>query len=435
MTISCEKTIVDNINPDKNKIPHHIYIDCSGTFYTGFNSGIQRTVRNIVLRSKKTEEKYSMHVIPVIAVLGKFVEINFDDLSRRFYEEKRTLFDKLSEHYLNAEKKATVSGSYPGINNKTDKPKINDYIKVRIKLKTAILSNVRIYLKNIFQIVFFGYLFFLKKYRFKIVKADSNDLIFLPDAYWSFNVLSIAKRYKAKNRVPVITLVHDIIPIRYPQFFDSLRINVLTKHINDMTDYSDGFICASKNSADELKNYLKKRQLSKNGCELIKKPIDYFYQGNNFAEIKDISGLSIRSDIKNILKNKNAFLMVGTVEPRKNHIFVLDIFEKLWENGFEAHLIIIGAIGWNCDNIIKRFQNSKYLDSYLFVYHDINDAELDYLYKNSKALIIPSIAEGFGFPLVEAAQNNINVFASDIPVFREIGGDYPVYFSLAHVLR
>ncbi len=411
--------MIDCKNSDKNTILRHIYIDCSGTFYTGFNTGIQRTVRNIVLRSKIMEEKYNLPVIPVVAVLGKFIEVNCDDLSKRFYKEKKTLFDKLSRYYLSAEKKVKVSEPYPDINNRKNN-----------KLKTAILSNIRIYLKNIFQVLFLGYLFFFKRYRFKIVKVNSNDLIFLPDTYWSFNVLSIAKRYKAKKGTPVITLIYDIIPIRYPEFFDSLRINVLVGHIHEVTDCSDGFICISKYSRDDFKNYLKKRQLSKNKY-LIKKPIEYFYLGGNFAETKDIVYLPIRNYIENVLKNKNVYIMVGTIEPRKNHIFVLDVFEKLWEKGFNVYLIIVGAIGWNCDNAIKRFQDSKYLGSYLFVYNDINDAELKYLYKNSKALVIASIAEGFGFPLVEAAQNNINVFASDIPVFREIGGDYPVYFSLS----
>ena len=411
--------MIDFKNPDKNTILRHIYVDCSGTFYTGFNTGIQRTVKNIVLRSKMMEEKYNLPVIPVVAVLGKFIEINCDDLSKRFYKEKKTLFDKLSGYYLSAEKKVKVPESYPDINN-----------KINNKLKTAILSNIRIYLKNIFQVLFLGYLFFFKRYRFKIVKVNSNDLIFLPDTYWSFNVLSIAKRYKTKKGTLVITLIYDIIPIRYPQFFDSLRINVLVGHIHEATDCSDGFICISKYSRDDFKNYLKKRQLSKNKY-LIKKPIEYFYLGGNFAETKDIAYLPIRNYIKNVLKNKNVYIMVGTIEPRKNHIFVLDVFEKLWEKGFNVYLIIVGAIGWNCDNVIKRFKDSKYLGRYLFVYHDINDAELKYLYKNSKALVIASIAEGFGFPLVEAAQNNINVFASDIPVFREIGGDYPVYFSLS----
>ena len=411
--------MIDFKNSDKNTILRHIYVDCSGTFYTGFNTGIQRTVKNIVLRSKMMEEKYNLSVIPVVAILGKFIEINCDDLSKRFYKEKKTLFDKLSGYYLSAEKKVKVSEPYPDINNKTNN-----------KLKTAILSNIRIYLKNIFQVLFLGYLFFFKRYRFKIVKVNSNDLIFLPDTYWSFNVLSIAKRYKTKKGTPVITLIYDIIPIRYPQFFDSLRINVLVKHIHEATDYSDGFICISKYSRDDFENYLKKRQLSKNKYP-VKKPIEYFYLGGNFAETKDIAYLPIRNYIENVLKNKNVYIMVGTIEPRKNHIFVLDVFEKLWEKGFNVYLIIVGAIGWNCDNAIKRFKDSKYFGSYLFVYHDINDAELKYLYKNSKALIIASIVEGFGFPLVEAAKNNINVFASDIPVFREIGGDYPVYFSLS----
>ncbi|MHB1693014.1 MAG: glycosyltransferase [bacterium] len=447
----------DNKNPTKT--PRHIYIDCSGTFYACFNTGIQRTVRNIVLRLKKIEEKYNIPVIPVIAIMGRFAEVNSDDLSRRFYKEKKTVFDRLSEHYLGTEKKINNKNNRSNINNKnTDK-----------KFKLIIFANIRKQLKNIFQTAFFGYLFFVKRFKFKNVKINAGDLIFLPDTYWSFNVLSIANKYKTKKNAVIITLVYDIIPITYPQFFDSLRIDAIIIHINKMIDYSDGFICNSKYSADEFQNYLKKRQLFKqnmsfrrrraslynrqyldgssininilkdvdhkkkneiNNNGLNKKPIEYFYLGNDFGEKKDIYRLRIRSYIKNILRNKNVYLMVGTIEPRKNHLFVLNAFENLWGKGFNGNLIIVGVVGWNCDNILERFKNSKYLNKYLFVYNNINDAELKYLYKNSKALIIASIIEGFGFPLVEAAHYNLNIFASDIPVFREIGKDYPVYFSL-----
>jgi len=398
-------------NSNLNITPRHIYIDCSGTFYTGFNTGIQRTVRNIVLRSKKMEEKYNnMSVIPVIAIFGRFMEVNLDDLYRRFYKEKKTLFDKLSKFYLSAEKK---------INNKDASDK-----NTKIKFKLIVFANIKTWLKSIFQTAFFGYLFFFKGFKFKTVKINSDDLIFLPDTYWSFNVLAISKRCKAKKGASIVPLVHDIIAVTHPQFFDSLRIDILINQINKMIDCSDGFICNSKYSADELRNYIAQKGRSD------KKPIEYFYLGNDLDEKKEIGDLPVRNDIKAILKDKSAYLMVGTIEPRKNHLFVLDAFEKLWEDGFKSILIFVGAVGWNCDNILKRFKDSKFFNIYLFVYHDINDAELQYLYKNSKALIIASAIEGFGFPLVEAAQNNINVFASDIPVFREIGKGYPVYFSL-----
>ncbi len=394
---------------NRSKTPRHIYIDCSGTFYTGFNTGIQRVVRNITIRSKKMEERYNIPVTPVIAIMGRFVGINPDNLSGRFYKgAKKTPFDRLSGYYLGAEKKIKI-------NDKTPK-----YAGKNFKL--TILANIRTGLKNIFQTGFFIYLFALRGFKFKPVKIGPNDLIFLPDTYWSFNVLSIAGKYKTKKGAEIITLVHDIIPVTYPQFYDSLRVGEIIRGINEMAGRSGGFICNSGYCADELKNYLKKRRLFKQ--------IDYFYPGNDLGEKRDAGRPpSIRSDIKSILEHKNTYLMVGTIEPRKNHLFVLDIFEDLWNRGFSVNLIIAGAPGWNCGNILKRFRNSKYAGNCLFVYNDINDAELEYLYKNSKALIAASLAEGFGLPLVEAAGCGINVFASDIPVFREIGKDYPVYFS------
>jgi alpha-1,2-rhamnosyltransferase len=63
---------------------------------------------------------------------------------------------------------------------------------------------------------------------------------------------------------------------------------------------------------------------------------------------------------------------------------------------------------------------------------DIEDTELAELYEMSKYLIFPSIDEGFGLPLVEAAQHKLPAIASDIPVFREIAGDGARYFEAAN---
>jgi alpha-1,2-rhamnosyltransferase len=60
---------------------------------------------------------------------------------------------------------------------------------------------------------------------------------------------------------------------------------------------------------------------------------------------------------------------------------------------------------------------------------DATDRDLLSLYKKSHAVIIASYAEGFGLPIVEAMHAGTNVFCSDIPIFREIAGDYAVYFD------
>jgi alpha-1,2-rhamnosyltransferase len=70
----------------------------------------------------------------------------------------------------------------------------------------------------------------------------------------------------------------------------------------------------------------------------------------------------------------------------------------------------------------------RHYGRYLDVYTDVSDRELQSLYQNVAGLIFASSIEGFGLPLVEALQQGLPVIASDIPVFREIGGQYPTYF-------
>jgi alpha-1,2-rhamnosyltransferase len=73
-------------------------------------------------------------------------------------------------------------------------------------------------------------------------------------------------------------------------------------------------------------------------------------------------------------------------------------------------------------------KESPYWGQRLNVYLDVSDLELQYLYRKVAALIFSSRIEGFGLPLVEALQQGLPVIASDIPVFKEIGGEYPMYF-------
>jgi alpha-1,2-rhamnosyltransferase len=65
------------------------------------------------------------------------------------------------------------------------------------------------------------------------------------------------------------------------------------------------------------------------------------------------------------------------------------------------------------------------------MYNSLSDKSLEHAYSHATALVFPSYVEGFGLPLVEAMQRGLPAMASDIPVFREIGGDYMAYFDLA----
>ena len=163
--------------------------------------------------------------------------------------------------------------------------------------------------------------------------------------------------------------------------------------------------------------------------ELEEKKVDYFYLGCDFKN-NSYDEQNINSGYKNIFNTKNVFITVSTIEPRKNHNYILEAFEKLWSKNIDVKYVIIGRIGWKVDDFISRVKNHKQYNKNLFIFNNIDDEHLLYAYKNSKALIFASYIEGFGLPIIESLHNKLQVLASDIGIHREIGRDFVSYFNL-----
>jgi glycosyltransferase involved in cell wall biosynthesis len=123
------------------------------------------------------------------------------------------------------------------------------------------------------------------------------------------------------------------------------------------------------------------------------------------------------------------FLMVGTLEPRKGHVQTLAAFEKLWADGVQAGLVIVGKQGWMVENLVDKLRRSPFLGKHLHWLEGISDEYLEKVYGASSALLAASEGEGFGLPLIEAAQHKLPIIARDIPVFREAAGDHAFYFN------
>jgi hypothetical protein len=121
--------------------------------------------------------------------------------------------------------------------------------------------------------------------------------------------------------------------------------------------------------------------------------------------------------------------MVGTIEPRKGHAQTLSAFERLWENGYDINLVIVGKKGWLVDELIDRLCYHPELEEHLFWLEGISDEYLEKVYAASVCLIAASEGEGFGLPLIEAARHKLPIIARDIPAFREVAGEYAFYFK------
>ena len=125
------------------------------------------------------------------------------------------------------------------------------------------------------------------------------------------------------------------------------------------------------------------------------------------------------------------FVMLGTIEPRKNHWLILQVWRQLIERlgDVAPRLVIIGQRGWECENVVDLLERCESLKGFVFEYPACTDTGLSSWLRHARALLFPSFTEGYGMPLVEALALGTPVIASDLPAFREVAGDIPEYID------
>jgi glycosyltransferase involved in cell wall biosynthesis len=126
------------------------------------------------------------------------------------------------------------------------------------------------------------------------------------------------------------------------------------------------------------------------------------------------------------------FVMLGTIEPRKNHALILTcwrILAEQWTSGPVPRLVLIGQRGWDVEHVGNLLNRCAVAQSLVIERSRCSDAELATWLRHARALLFPSFAEGYGLPLVEALAQGTPVIASDLPVFHEIAGDIPDYVN------
>ncbi len=220
-------------------------------------------------------------------------------------------------------------------------------------------------------------------------------------------------------------VVYDLLPISLPNAFYQGADVQHHQWLTVVTE-SDKAICISRSVAAELEAWsMTHINPEKRPCK-----IDWFHLGANIHASRPSHGLP--EDAQNVLlelRNRPTFLMVGTIEPRKCHEQVLAAFEMLWKDQIEVNLVIVGKHGWMMENFVAQLKGHEESGKHLFWLDGITDEFLEKIYASSNCLIAASENEGFGLPLIEAAQKGLPIIARDIPVFREVGGEHIFYFS------
>lgn len=125
------------------------------------------------------------------------------------------------------------------------------------------------------------------------------------------------------------------------------------------------------------------------------------------------------------------FVVLGTIEPRKNHLLVLNLWREMVRRLGRStpRLVVIGQRGWECEQVVDMLERCAALRGFVIEITGCDDAALATWLRHAQALLFPSFAEGYGIPLVEALSLGTPVIASDLPVFRELAGDVPDYLD------
>ena len=223
----------------------------------------------------------------------------------------------------------------------------------------------------------------------------------------------------------VYYVVYDIIPLIYPKFSLNSITVAFANWIRSLANCSDGLICISETVSHELRNWFKINSISYPSAQ-----VDYFHLGADFINEKKRPSSEDKEDLPfDISFHAKTFLMVGTIEPRKGHKDVLDAFDKIWDEGKDYSLILVGKEGWNISALAERIRNHKEIGNKLHWLEGLSDNHLNRLYSNCSALIAASVTEGFGLPLIEAAQHRLPIIARDIKIFREVASIGAFYFN------
>ena len=123
--------------------------------------------------------------------------------------------------------------------------------------------------------------------------------------------------------------------------------------------------------------------------------------------------------------------MLGTIEARKNHLLLLQIWADLvLVHSIDApRLLIIGQRGWECEQVFDLLDHNEELRGAVVEVGQCSDVDLDRHLRGARALLFPTLVEGYGLPLIEALALGTPVIASNLPVFHEIGQEIPDFID------
>lgn len=234
-----------------------------------------------------------------------------------------------------------------------------------------------------------------------VLKRYKPDVFFSPDGYCSLGA-----------EVPTVMTLHDVIPLNHPARIPWMPRLYYQHYLPRFARRANKIIAVSEHVKRDIID----------ACGVSPEQISVVYNGirNGFQPLDEAAQSLVRNAFSH---GKPFFLYTGAIHPRKNVDLLIRAFDqfKSLENN-DVQLILVGRFAWQTGTVKAAYESANHRDAIHFLGY-VPDKDLPGLYSAAIALVNLSADEGFGLPLVEAMACGTPVVASDIPVFREVGGD------------
>ena len=245
----------------------------------------------------------------------------------------------------------------------------------------------------------------------KIMWRMPNGLAYMNVGHTNLN----AKTMRAMMEMPdhsKTVMIHDTIPIDHPDFQTEAARAKFVERLTTVINFAHNIIVPS----DEVRENVEKRMVGTgHRVPVVVSPL-----GVDFGTVP----------LDRETSEKPYFVAIGTIEPRKNHGLLLDIWERMNSKMDESRipeLRIIGDRGWRNEEVFKRLDTSSMMGRTVFELGPLSDVEMKRQLAGATGLLFPSLAEGFGLPPFEAAAYGIPSICSPLRPTEIHLGDMAIY--------
>jgi len=246
------------------------------------------------------------------------------------------------------------------------------------------------------------------------LRASPAPPVYLLVSHHHLEKRPVFERVRSHGGARFVCLVHDLIPIEYPEYAKPGQAQHHLRRIETAAICADAVIVNSQVTGEALQPHLDQARRSP---PVLVAPFG--------TELQPRSAEPVASP------ERPYFVYVSTIEARKNHLLLLNLWRRLaTELRAEApRLLLIGQRGWETENVIDMLDRCPALRGVVVEQNVLPDSEMVRLLRGARALLLPSFSEGFGFPVIEAFALGLPALCSDIPALRETGGAVAEYLD------